>query len=156
MLQPCNIRPLGHVTDVTEIPTYWFALLDQARRHNDFAAAARAQRELEQLGVHVCFVTQHIAAVARPTSPYRKGASDDPHRRGRCKKVEDRRAHRPGMDQERRIARSQRGPTARRGQTEMADYGRGAACIRALRTPTPPAPRTPRRKRQPAVIEFYR
>jgi len=56
-----NVAPLQHFShrgmnaEVTDIPTYWFAILDQARDRGDFQAAARAERELQRLGVRVTF-----------------------------------------------------------------------------------------------------
>lgn len=35
--------------------TAWFAVLERARRTDDYDLAARAQRELKRLGVHVKF-----------------------------------------------------------------------------------------------------
>lgn len=37
-------------------PTAWFAVLERARFADDYALAAKAQRELERLGVRVRFV----------------------------------------------------------------------------------------------------
>jgi hypothetical protein len=42
-------------TPVTEIPSYWFSLMESAAGRGDFDAAARAKRELERLGVRVVF-----------------------------------------------------------------------------------------------------
>ncbi len=36
-------------------PTYWFAVLEIARAGGDFEQAAEAKRELQRLGVHVCY-----------------------------------------------------------------------------------------------------
>jgi hypothetical protein len=47
-------------------PTAWFAVLERARRTNDYALAAQAQRELVRLGVVVKF----------PAMPSRKGGGD--------------------------------------------------------------------------------
>jgi hypothetical protein len=40
---------------VRDWPLWWFARLEAARERSDFQAAARAQRELERLGVSVQF-----------------------------------------------------------------------------------------------------
>ena len=39
----------------TEIPVYWFVLLEQAMDRGDLEEAARAKRELERLGVNVTY-----------------------------------------------------------------------------------------------------
>jgi hypothetical protein len=38
-------------------PAAWFAVLDAARRRNDFERAAEAKRQLERLGVKVQFAS---------------------------------------------------------------------------------------------------
>lgn len=40
---------------VRDWPVYWFARLEAAVERGDFASAARAQRELERLGVTVTY-----------------------------------------------------------------------------------------------------
>ena len=40
----------------TELPVYWFLILERAAERGDFEAAAQAQKELERLGVTVRFV----------------------------------------------------------------------------------------------------
>ena len=39
----------------TEMPTYWWALLETARKRGDGPQAAKAQRELLRLGVKVTY-----------------------------------------------------------------------------------------------------
>lgn len=36
---------------VTDLPVYWFCLLEEANRRGDSEAVAKAQRELARLGV---------------------------------------------------------------------------------------------------------
>ena len=42
----------------------WFAALERARERNDFELAAKAERELEHLGVVVKFIRPRLAAEA--------------------------------------------------------------------------------------------
>jgi hypothetical protein len=42
-------------TTETELPIYWFVLLEQAIDRSDSEAAARARRELDRLGVRVTY-----------------------------------------------------------------------------------------------------
>jgi len=44
---------------VLDHPVYWFAVLNRAIERSDFAEAAKAQRELEQLGVTVHYRGRH-------------------------------------------------------------------------------------------------
>lgn len=46
-------KPAASDTRVEEMPVYWFSMLDQAAQQGDLDLAAKAQRELERLGVHV-------------------------------------------------------------------------------------------------------
>ncbi len=39
--------------EIKDSPIAWFYILEDARRQGDFERAAKAQRELERLGVHV-------------------------------------------------------------------------------------------------------
>jgi hypothetical protein len=41
--------------DYTDQPIYWFAILDRAVERGAHAAAGKAQRELERLGVRVAY-----------------------------------------------------------------------------------------------------
>lgn len=50
---------------VTEMPAYWFCLMESGRESGDFDLAARAKRELERLGVLVTY--------RRPRGPRPKG-----------------------------------------------------------------------------------
>ncbi|MFH0983756.1 MAG: hypothetical protein V2A79_19750 [Planctomycetota bacterium] len=43
-------------------PTAWFAVLERARRDNDFRRAAEAERELRRLGVRVRFSRSIVEA----------------------------------------------------------------------------------------------
>jgi hypothetical protein len=45
--------PVAGANPVRDWPLWWFARLEAAVERGDFAAAARAQRELERLGVSV-------------------------------------------------------------------------------------------------------
>lgn len=47
-------RP-NRTTNVSDSPTAWFAVLERARLDGDFELAAKAQRELNRLGVTVRF-----------------------------------------------------------------------------------------------------
>jgi hypothetical protein len=51
-MSPQQTDPLAP-EDFRDEPLYWFLLLDRAVEEGDHAAAAAAQRELEQLGVRV-------------------------------------------------------------------------------------------------------
>jgi hypothetical protein len=42
----------------TDQPLYWLVILDQSVESGDLQTAARAQRELERLGVHVQYGRQ--------------------------------------------------------------------------------------------------
>jgi len=48
--------------DYRDYPVAWFVVLEQARRANDFATAANAQRELERLGVRVKYLPKRKEA----------------------------------------------------------------------------------------------
>lgn len=48
-MQSKNLR------DHRNSPTYWFARLEIARERSDFEGAAEAQRELDRLGIHICY-----------------------------------------------------------------------------------------------------
>lgn len=39
--------------EYTDVPLYWFAMLDKAVERGDHTAAAEAQRQLDRLGVKV-------------------------------------------------------------------------------------------------------
>ncbi len=45
---------------VTEMPAYWFLLLEHAREGVDLQGEAQAQRELARLGVEVSYVTRRL------------------------------------------------------------------------------------------------
>jgi uncharacterized protein YPO0396 len=47
--------PVPKKIDVHLCPVYWFALLYEAIRRGDYEAAARSQRTLRDLGVHVVY-----------------------------------------------------------------------------------------------------
>ena len=40
---------------VTDVPVYWFVILEEALDQGDLKQAARAQKELERLGVTVTY-----------------------------------------------------------------------------------------------------
>ena len=40
---------------VTDVPAYWFSVMEMAKERGDFELAARAKRELERLGIHVTY-----------------------------------------------------------------------------------------------------
>jgi hypothetical protein len=61
--------------NVNDIPTYWFALLEQARERGNYEAAARAQRELGRLGVRVKFNTRRPVQEGR-TRRHTQGGRD--------------------------------------------------------------------------------
>jgi hypothetical protein len=58
---------------VRDWPLWWFAGLESALERGDYAAAARAQRQLKRLGVDV----QHRRLCKRPVRPKpREGRTD--------------------------------------------------------------------------------
>ena len=60
----------GTTADDTAInsPTAWFAMLERARKTQDYQLADRAKRELERLGVRVVFSTpRHPRGSGRKT-----------------------------------------------------------------------------------------
>ena len=48
-------KPSSSHDDTIDSPTAWFAVLDRARRIENYDLAARAKRELDRLGVTVRF-----------------------------------------------------------------------------------------------------
>ena len=46
-------RPEADARPPEDCPTAWFVTLERARRAQDFALAAKAERELQRLGVRV-------------------------------------------------------------------------------------------------------
>jgi hypothetical protein len=44
--------------EIFDSPTYWFVVMEAAKRKHDFATAAEAQRELSRLGVKVIYRRQ--------------------------------------------------------------------------------------------------
>lgn len=39
----------------TDLPAYWFCVMESAKEKGDFERAAHAKRQLERLGVHVVY-----------------------------------------------------------------------------------------------------
>jgi hypothetical protein len=52
--------------EIHDCPTYWFVLLEAARRRKRFAEAAKARSELERLGVQIKYIrrARHVAKEA--------------------------------------------------------------------------------------------
>jgi hypothetical protein len=48
--------------DCRDTPTYWFAILEMARKRGDAETATQAERELARLGVDVTFRNQRGAS----------------------------------------------------------------------------------------------
>lgn len=51
-------KPKQNQIDFQNCPVVWFTLLETARKQGDFAKAAKAQKELERLGVQVSFMAK--------------------------------------------------------------------------------------------------
>jgi hypothetical protein len=65
-------RQRSHATppddDYTEVPIYWFALLDKAVESGDPATAAEARRQLDRLGIRVRYRRPHRRREVRRAS----------------------------------------------------------------------------------------
>lgn len=51
-------KPKQKKIDFQDSPVIWFTILEAARKQGNFTQAAKAQKELERLGVQVSFSTE--------------------------------------------------------------------------------------------------